>query len=342
MRKLATIRKIDSIDPIDGADKIEVASVGGWKIVVGKDIFKPNDVAVMFEIDSIVPIKPWSSFLDKGSKPKVQLHEGKEYTGYRLKTIKLKKQVSQGLLIPLGECFTQEEIAAQGIGLGSDVSDHLGIVKWDPPVPAQLAGKVRGNFPSFIPKTDEERIQNLGDLLAIHKDAEVYVTEKLDGTSFTIANYNGEIHVCSRNMDLFETEGNLYWQIAKKYGLDKLCLDNMVIQGEIVGYGVQNNPLRLPEQRLYIFNVYDIKTGKYYNYNELKGFCYGLRLPMVPVLDETVLGERTMEGWLNYADRMSVVTPTAFAEGVVIRAKDDMTHSVSLKAISNSYLLAQE
>ena len=171
MRKLATVRTISDIKPIDGADRIQAYQIDGWWVVDQKDAYKIGDKVIYFEIDSMLPIKPEFEFLRKSCYKKLQ--DGTE--GFRLKTIRLKGQVSQGLIMPL--TFEANE--------GDDVTEQLGVVKYEPPVPAQLSGKVKGNFPSFIPKTDEERIQNLKKYVGKLQGKAVYITEKLDGSSFT-------------------------------------------------------------------------------------------------------------------------------------------------------------
>ena len=153
-RKLATVKKITNIRPIEGADMIELATVGGWNVVVGKDVgHKVGDMVVYCEIDSFLPIRDKFEFLRKSSFKKMG-----EQEGFRLKTIKLRGQISQGLILPLLETFGDFSWTAYE---GLDVTERLGIIKYEPPIPAELAGQVIGGFPSFIRKTDEERIQNL-------------------------------------------------------------------------------------------------------------------------------------------------------------------------------------
>ncbi len=183
-RKLATVVKIADLQPISGADAIEVASVKGWKVVVKKGEYKVGDSAIYYEIDSFLPVRPEFEFLRKSSFKKMLDQEG-----FRLKTIRLRGQISQGLLTPV-----PANISAN---VGDDLTESLGIVKYEAPIPAQLSGKVKGNFPSFIPKTEEIRIQNFqADMNFSPAGERVYITEKLDGTSFTCYYNNGEFGVC--------------------------------------------------------------------------------------------------------------------------------------------------
>jgi len=169
-RKLATVRKVLDIRPIEGADAIELAIIGGWQCVVKKGDFKVGDLGVYFEIDSFLPIEPKYEFLRKSSYR--QLPTGEE--GFRLRTVRLRGALSQGLLLPLGE-FTDLPVDTY------DLTSFLKVTKYEPPMPACLAGDAAGSFPSDIPKTDAERIQNLADYFEQYKEAEFEVTEKLDG-----------------------------------------------------------------------------------------------------------------------------------------------------------------
>ncbi len=147
-RKLATVVKIADIQPIVGADAIVVAKVKGWNVVVKVNEYKVGDLAVYYEIDSFLPIRPQFEFLRKSSYKRMVSTEG-----FRLKTIKLRGQLSQGLLTPIPDGILNPKE-------GDDLTEALDIVKYEHPIPAQLAGKIKGVFPSFIPKTDEIRIQN--------------------------------------------------------------------------------------------------------------------------------------------------------------------------------------
>ena len=175
-RKLASVRRITDIQPIPNADAIEVVVVGGWKVVTKKGEFNVGDLCVYCEIDSFLPILPQYEFLRKSSYKK--LSTGEE--GFRLRTIKLRGQVSQGLVLPLSVLPGGRELFE-----GMDVTEVLSITKYEPPIPASLAGKVKGLFPSFLHKTDEERLQNLDSEYPFDSNKKYYVTEKLDGSSAT-------------------------------------------------------------------------------------------------------------------------------------------------------------
>lgn len=332
-RAMATIRKIDSIDPIEGADAIEVATVGGWKVVVKKNEFKVGELAVYFEIDSWVP-NELAPFLTKGTEPR----EYNGVKGERLRTVKLRGQISQGLLLPLEPtCKNIESLLFEDL----DVSVPLNVQKWERPIPAQLAGQVRGNFPALVPKTDQERIQNLSKQFDKFMEDTWSVTEKLDGSSCTFyLDDEDQFHVCSRNLDLKEDENNSFWKTAKKYDIEGIMRRNsmkgMAIQGEMIGEGIQGNQYKVVLD-FYVYDMYNTRTGEYILPSQLKAACERLGLNHVPILAEgvtlvgssiqTILSEAEGKSRLNGSER----------EGIVF--KSESVHDRSFKAISNKWLL---
>ncbi len=269
IRKLASIAEITYIKPIEGADAIECAIVnGGWPVVIRKGEYQVGDVAIYLEIDSWVPHE-LAPFLSKGQEPR----EYNGIKGERLRTVKLRGQISQGLLLPT--TILSEQLGLNFLEVypvGFDLSDVLKIQKWEPPIPAQLQGTMKGNFPHFIPKTDQERCQNLRKEIFEEHEGETYeVTTKLDGSSMTVYVKNGEIGVCSRNIDLKETEGNSFWKAAREQNIIEPLLElskekgeEYAIQGELIGEGIQGNPEKLKGQRFYLFDIYSITEGRYF------------------------------------------------------------------------------
>ena len=342
-RKLATIRQIDNIQPIEGADMIELATVGGWKVVVAKDVnHKVGDLVVYCEIDSFLPIEPEFEFLRKSSYKKMA--DGTE--GFRLKTIKLRGQVSQGLILPLKDAYEVFKRNTPNMDMdwfeGLEVTEMLNIVKYEPPVPAQLSGQVKGMFPSFLKKTDEERVQNLVKEFPIYKLAKFYVTEKLDGSSVTYYVKDGVFGVCSRNLDLVESEGNSMWKFAITSGLKErlLALDrNIAVQGEIIGEGIQGNPYKIIGQTVRLFNGFDIDKYEYLSLDDLLKLSKWLEVKTVPILDLEFRLPDTIDELLSYADSKSVLNEKFDREGVVIRSHD---RKISFKAISNKFLLNEK
>jgi len=333
-RKLATIRKIKDLSPIEGADKIEVATIDGWKVVVAKDVgHKVGDWIVYCEIDSFLPIREEFEFLRKSCYRKMG-----DVEGFRLRSIKLKGQVSQGLVLPISIFGDFSWTAYEGL----DVTEKLGIIKWEPPVPAELAGVAKGLFPHFLRKTDEERIQNLDLEWEELKKSKYYVTEKLDGSSATFYFRNGEFGVCSRNLELIETENNTFWKVARILDLENKMRNfgiNISIQGELIGEGIQGNPYKIKGQTVRFFNVFDIDLGEYHSLSMMKKTLNGMELETVPILDEFFTLPDTIDELLQYADSKSKLNPDFWREGVVIRTLD---RKKSFKVISNKFLIGEK
>jgi len=336
MRKLATIRKIEALNPIPNADAIELATVGGWKVVAQKGLYQVGDLALYLEIDSWVPNK-LAPFLSKGKEPRV--FEGIQ--GERLRTIKLRGQLSQGLLIPLAEVNKFFEVPPHW-SEDEDVTEILGIVKWEKPINAQLAGVCKGNFPSLIPKTDQERVQNIKkELLAIQCDL-FEVTEKLEGSSMTVYRIDGEFGVCSRNMDLKRDENNSFWKTAIFLDIENkmiaLEMDNVALQGELIGPGIQGNIYGLTQLEFHVFDIYSIKDGEYVTPQHRWDVVGKLGLSHVPVLDDMFVMTDSIDELLALAEGASRLANVE-REGLVFK---HLEGGMSFKAISNKYLLGEK
>ena len=345
MRKMVTIRKISAIESIPEADKICVYLIDGWKVVDSIGKYQVDDLVVFCEIDSFIPnsIAPFLTGPDK---------EPKEYFGVkgeRLRSKRLRGIISQGLLlniedidaiVPMEEdCGQDYYFNSWGWREGDDVSDILGIVKYEPPIPAQLAGQVKGNFPSQCPKTDQERIQNIN--LDDYK-GEYEVTEKLEGSSCTIIlDTGGNFEVCSRNLSLKEDENNSFWKAALHYGIREkmleLNLQGLALQGELVGEGIQGNIYNIKGVDYYIYDIYDTNKGLYLSSEERIKVTEALGLKHVPILWNKYDMIHTKESLLNQAEDFSKLNPKQQREGIVFKNINDP--SKSFKAISNKYLL---
>lgn len=362
-RKLATLRRVKELLPIEGADLIEVAIVDGWRVIVKKGEFKAGDLCIYCEIDSFLPVREEFEFLRKSSYKK--LADGSE--GFRLKTIKLRGQISQGLLLPtsiLGGDGLVQMMGSEwphGEENSDEITAKLGIVKYDPPLPANLAGKAKGNFPSFIRKTDEERVQNLSESYEELKAHLYYETEKLDGSSATYYLRDDVFGACSRNLDLepptepFEatlvmcddgkermTQENSFWKVAREMELEKKMRSvgkNIALQGELIGEGVQKNPYKLKGQTVKFYNAFDIDAYEYLSYIDFVNLIKSLGLETVPILNVGVTLPDTTEELLKRAEGKSVLNPSAEREGIVIRSLD---RKISFKVISNKFLLKNE
>jgi len=340
-RKLASIKKINNIQPIEGADMIELAVVDGWKVVVAKNVgHKIGDMVIYCEIDSFLPIKEEFEFLRKSSYRK--LVDGTE--GFRLKTIKLRGQISQGLILPINILPITQFATAYTLPEGLDVTEMLGVTKYEPPIPAELSGKVKGLFPSFLRKTDEERVQNLTKEYEEYKSLgrKFYVTEKLDGSSATFYYKDGVFGVCSRNLELLETEDNTFWKVARELDLENKMKDfgvNISLQGELIGEGIQGNPYKIKGQTVKFFNLFDIDLQVYHSLAHLDRALGIMGLKMVPIVDEFFELPETIETLLKYADNKSILNPKFDREGIVIRNLD---RTISFKVISNKFLLNEK
>ena len=344
MRKLASIRRIADIRPIPDADAIEVAVVDGWKVVVKKGEYSVGDLAVYLEIDSWVP-HALAPFLSKGQVPR----EYNGVLGEKLRTVKLRGQVSQGLLLKPDQLVFVTETKSIGPDSssvlrveklnheGADLTDLLGIQKWEPEIPAQLAGQVRGAFPtSLIPKTDQERIQNCFAEIEAKGAVDYEVTMKLDGTSCTIFRWEGELRVASRNLELKindENRDNTLVAMALKLG-DRVK-DGIALQGEVWGEGIQGNKEKIKGQRFSVFDIFDINAHEYLSPARRRQLCHDFDIDHVPVINSHASAPVSVEEGLVIASGPSI--HAAHREGVVYKCNENP--SFSFKIINNDWLV---
>lgn len=326
MRKLASIQKIRTLTPIEGADAIETATVLGWQLVVKKGEFQAGGLCVYCEIDSILPARPEFEFL----KPR----------GMRIKTIRLRGQISQGICFPLS-------ILPEGspIEEGADVTEILGVAKWEMPIPASLSGTVKGGFPGFMPKTDETRVQVLQRMLDALQGEPCYITEKMDGSSVTYYLRNGDFGVCSRNLELREDDANTLWKIARALEVEQKLRTlggNFALQGEIIGEGINGNKLRLRGQAVRFFNLFDISRYAYLDFAGFQSTLERLGLHIAPVLDTDFSLVNDIPALVAMATRRSSISPDVWSEGIVIRPLKEQSFEggrVSFKVINPEFLL---
>ena len=349
-RKMSTVRRIDRLTPVEGADRIECAQVGGWTVIVKRGEFKEGELAVYLEIDSWVPHDVAPFLTPEGKEPKE--YEGVK--GQRLKTKKIRQVLSQGLLLSLsGIERLVNNNPAYAASEGTCLDGMLNIQKWDNDYiparggvePTSDTQRVRAarptTFPSFLKRTDQERIQNLGSLFTSYQDAgyRFEVTEKLHGTSFTAYRHGGKFGVCSRNQELAD-DGNIYFETAKAYELDTHLAEGFAVQGEMCGPKICSNMYGFERIRLFVFSVYDITEGRYLDpddAHERLAALAGPRVEYVPILEHITLDGCTVSGLLQAADGMSVMGKCD-REGMVYKAK----HGVSFKVVSNRWLLRND
>lgn len=340
MRKLASIQQIKYVKPILDADSIETVGILGWECVSKKGEFQSGDRCVYFEIDSLLPEIPEFEFLRKGCW-------NESFKKFRLKTIKLRKQLSQGLALPI-TVFPK----LTGLSIGTDVTELLGIEKYEPPIPATIIGDAK-SFSWPISKTDEIRVQLNDEYQFIESlsGQPYYISLKLDGTSstFLIDPKDETFHVCGRNYSYKKNDNHSFWKIADRYNIEQGLRDlwnggsRIALQGEIVAPGVQKNPLGLPTADLYIFNVVDIPTNSRLCLDESLDIVERLGVKFVPVLEKGESFDYTMDDLLELAQgKYNTHFPSAKSsqerEGIVIR---DLCGRISFKAINNQFLLKE-
>ena len=371
-RKLATIQRVQALHEIKGADFIEICQINGWQCITKKGEVEVDDLVIYFEIDSFLPDNDYFSFL-----PKKTTYDSKQ--GYRLRTIKLKKAISQGLVLPISH-FKNHLSLLTNMKEGDDVTEILGIVKYDneqqeySQKPGLKAGKARGNFPSFIPKTDQPRIQNLVTYFSSMPDEEFEETLKLDGSSMTCYKIayiptrwekfksffgykyqDNHFGVCSRNLELkrtanasqtFDNQGKIsiydqsdFWSTAIKYNIESKLPTGYAIQGELIGPKIQANHEKVTELQYYVFDVFNIKTGEYLLPQERREFCALHNIPHVPVVSTSFKPlQLGLENLLKHVEGQSM-NPGTVSEGRVYKHN---TKPISFKVISNLYLLKSE
>ena len=327
MRKLVTVRKIADVFPIENADQIERAQIDGWNVVVRKGEFQPDELCVYAEIDAVFP----------ADDERFAFLEGK-----RLKTKKMRGVVSQGIAFPISI------LGDSVFNVGDDVTELLGVVKYEPPAPKDVS--VKGEFPFFIAKTDAERVQNLTEELILHRNRIAYATEKLDGSSITVFCRKDETGrqtgVCSRNFELkLDAENNFVSTVKRLNVLEKLarfCQSNnrdLALQGELVGAGVQGNKYKLATTDIRFFNVFDIRAQRKVSLTEFIEIAESLELETVPVLQTDYVLHTDIERYLCEAEGKSILNDNTTREGIIFRTLDG---DFDFKAISNRFLLKND
>jgi len=338
-RKLGSVQRISEIKEHSNADSLEIAKVLGWTVIVKKGEFKPGDLCVYCEVDSIMPERDEFEFLRNKH--------------FRIKTMRLRGVISQGICFPMpilyGSEVPNKEVEFEPVWHeGDDVTDTLGIIKYDPPVPACLSGQVKGMRPSFVPKTDETRIQVVPGVLKRCNGKKLYITEKLDGSSGSYYWKDGDSGVCSRKLDIKEDDNNSFWKVAHKYDMISKMGGynrNIAIQGELLGPGVQGNKYKLSDHDLFVFNVYDIDKSEYVNLDEMIKVVGLLGMKMVPMVGEITLDNTTVEQMVEMAAGKSALCETK-REGIVLRPfeeeRDDELGRLSIKVINPGFLLKHD
>ncbi|MDR0598019.1 MAG: RNA ligase (ATP) [Treponema sp.] len=333
MRSLVTIRRIKAVTAIPESDFLETVHIMGWQCVVKKGEFKEGDLGVYFEVDSFLPLEPRYEFL-RSSSYRENDDNGK---GFRIRTAKMRGQLSQGLFLSLSQ-FPELE----GLGEGDDVTEKLGVKKWYIPETASAGGTIIGDRPNGIPASDEIRIQSALELLDALRGKPYYITTKMDGTSGIVYSIDGRVGCCSRNKEIKDEADSLYWSPVYRYGLrEKLAQygGGIVLTGEICGPGIQKNRLRLSAPEWYVFDIMEWDSRSYVPYDRMLEICASLEVPVVPLEERGDSFSYTLEDLLKKAQ--GKYPSGVDKEGIVVR--DILSpKAVSFKVLNNDVLLKEK
>lgn len=340
-RKLVTIQEVKEIVPIKNADAIELVKIMGWQCVVKKGEFKAGDRGVYFEVDSYLPIEDKYEFLRLSS------YRNNEFMGegFRIKTMRMRGQISQGLFLPIS---SYEGLGLEEKEIGEDITEILGVRKWDVPEVEGSSGTIIGQKPFGIPTTDELRVQSAEILIEKLSGKPYYITTKMDGTSCTIYHNEGNVGVCGRNTEYKDDGKCSMWTLAHKHNIPEKLRKygkNIAIQGEFCGHGIQKNRLKLKEAHLYVFDILDIDTGRKYGYYDMVRIIDELGLESVPIEEVGDSFDYTLDELL---ERARGKYPSGLdKEGIVIRPLEpeyiqEVSGKLSFKVINNDFLLKEK
>ncbi len=346
MRKLASIQRVWKIEPIEEADRIELAHVLGWQCVINKGTFAPMDLGVYFEIDSFLPVSPEFEFLRASSYKKTDIMG----EGFKLRTMRFRGQISQGLLLALSQ-FPQ---IPEGVNVGDDVTELLGVRKWEIEERATTGGTVIGLLPYDIPHTDETRVQAEPDLIQAFAGLDYYISTKMDGSSHSIGIDENGFHVTGHNYEYRDDGHNSFYELVKERGYRESMeqyvrargLKTLTIQGELCAPGIQQNRLRLIRPEWYVFTIRE--DGKRVGLKRMLTVCKAMNMTPVPIEEvDTDLPSKypTVEALLARAD--GDYPNGGKKEGIVIRPTEPVfcpliSGPLSMKVVSNKYLLKND
>lgn len=354
-RKFASVQTITALNPIDGYDKVEMATVLGWSCIVQKGEFKIGDQVIYIEVDSKMPPRKEYDFLEKRN--------------WKVKTLKMCKTISQGLILPLDvlpDIWKKKKVKE-----GMDLTEDFGITHIDEEKEEQNVKKsflerlwkrilwkffkIKKESKSFpkhlISETDEPNVQTIPKELKKRENEICVVTEKLEGQSAT---YGLQLTrkwfkkafrfiVCSHHVLYPKKTNNNWWNVALQFDIENKLIDLykrtghlFVIQGEIIGTGIQKNIYKITGLDFYVFNVKNLTTGEILNFSDMLVLMNSIGLKVVPLLEKKRFGANDAEGWLNESDGMSVINHKTKREGIVVREENG---TFSFKAKSRDYQL---
>lgn len=346
MRKLASVQRIWKLEPIEGADRIELAHVLGWQCVVNKGQFQPMDAAVYFEIDSFLPVRPEFEFMRASSYRNTDIMG----EGFRLRTLRFRGQISQGLLLPLSRFPEIPDDTA----IGTDVTEQLGVRKWEIEERATTGGTVVGTLPYDIPHTDETRVQEKPELIQAFAGLEYYISTKMDGSSHSVGIDESGFHVTGHNYEYKDDGSSAFYTLVNARGykekmeayLKEHGLKTLTVQGEFCAPGIQRNRLRLSRPEWYVFTIRE--DGKRVGLSRMLQVCEALGMEHVPTEEvgaDLPVRYPTVESLLERAE--GDYPNGGKKEGIVIRPTEPVfcpliSASLSMKVVSNKYLLKNE
>lgn len=373
-RKLASIQRVNQLKPIKGADRIELAIINGWQCIVTKGEFKEGDLGVYFEIDSLLPVEEQYEFLRPSSYRAATIYNP---AGFRLKTLKMRKQISQGLIIPLsvvehklGDLSQYKE--------GDDVTDKLNVKKWQIKESKSDLGHGIGGYTPYSNKTDEARIQSNIERLDILKGHPYFSTVKYDGSSMTIQYIDGELTAYSRSLQLarpnkgyqawidiilenarIKKQSNknqlksLIWETIDKMGIEEKLQNygqNLILKGELIGPGIQKNKHKLNEHHWFCYTVEtfnpETKKGERVNLNQFLKITSDLNIDTVDIEE---IGEDFNETIASLLEKAKGQYESGHVrEGLVYRPQypeqfaEEFGYDFGFKIINNDFLLKEE
>lgn len=346
MRKLVSIQKIDKIIPIPDADAIELVKVLGWQCVAKKGEFKEGDLCVYFEVDAFLPVDDERYAFLKSSSYKKNEIIGE---GYRIKTQKFRGCLSQGLALPVSLFPELKNCEIDGIEIDTDISELLGVKKWEMPEVLGSAGTIIGFKPCGIPTTDETRVQSIDELRTQMLGKPYYISTKMDGTSCTIYCINGKVGICGRINEYKDDENSSMWLYAKKHDIPNKLLAlgrNIVLQGEFCGPKIQKNRLQLRDYEWFVFNILDADNNmKLLPLSDMVELCKQLEINTVPIEETNDSFNYTLSELL---ERAKGKYPSGQnKEGIVIRPLipefcSILGKELSFKVLNNDFLLKEK
>ena len=373
IRKLATVATVLDVAPIQWADSIEQIQIRGWKVVSKKGEFKVGDKCIYIEIGSVCPDGIPEEFKEEmytltkrlsknpseknilqerideisklNTRPEFEFLRGKKFL---IKTAKIRGVVSMGIVFPLS---ILENV---GVNLntfeltdGMDLTDLLGITQYIEPEPVNLGGDAKGKFPINQLTSDEERIENLNHVYSTLRQYKYIVSEKLEGTSSTFFLSNGEFGVCSRSLNLKETEKNTLWKVARKLNIEEKMrkfaenhrLVNFNIQGEVVGEGIQSNIYKLKSQTVRLYAAFNIDTQTYFEYEEFLQMIEEMGLETCPIIYTDYELPSNFDDLFELVDNFKTtfgnIVGKFVAEGLVFVAKNVRPHETITRSNFN-------